>query len=64
MVFILPKSKTGLPALESKLSEVNFNDFIDRLSRRDVKVVIPKFKIEFEIDLEKPLKKVEKFSFL
>lgn len=64
MIIILPNSKTGLPALESKLKGINFRDLSDKMSVEHVILRIPKFKIEFDIDLEVPLKKVNTFKVL
>jgi serpin B len=59
MVIILPDSKTGLPALETKFSELNFNQLSSRFStKNEVYVRIRKFKIETNIELAGPLNRL------
>ena len=65
MIFILPDNNDGLPKLEEQLNAVQFDIDGGRMSRiqwfdeeRDVKVGVPKFKIESTHDLEDPLKKI------
>lgn len=58
MMVILPNSKTGLPALESKLNTINLSELSQNMYSEEVNVEIPKFKIEFSIELNDPLKKV------
>jgi serpin B len=58
MVIILPNSKTGLAALESKLTSIDINELSSRMYSQEVNVEIPKFKVEFDIELNEPLKKV------
>lgn len=61
MMIILPNSKTGLSALESKLHTINFGELRKNMYNEEVNVEIPKFKIEFDIELNEPLKKVCKY---
>ena len=58
MLIILPNTKTGLSALESKLHTINMAEVTKKLYSQEVNVEIPKFKIEFDIELNEPLKKV------
>lgn len=58
MLIILPNSRTGLSALEGKLNTINLGDISSKLYSQEVNVEIPKFKIEFDIKLNEPLKKV------
>lgn len=58
MMIILPNTKTGLSALEAKLNQINFSEVSKSLWSQEVNVEIPKFKIEFDIELNDPLKKV------
>lgn len=58
MMIILPNTKTGLSALEAKLNQINFSEVSQSLYSQEVNVEIPKFKIEFDIELNDPLKKV------
>lgn len=57
-VAILPTSRTGLPTLETKLKEYNFSNITNQLNPHIVSVIIPKFKIEYEIELNDVLKAV------
>lgn len=62
MLFILPNSKTGLSALESKLNHININQISRMMTESDIRISIPKFKIEFDVDLNEPMKKVTENS--
>lgn len=57
-VAILPNSRTGLPTLETKLKEYSFSNITSRLNPHIVSVIIPQFKIEYEIGLNDVLKAV------
>lgn len=62
MLIILPNSRTGLPELEKKLTKFSIRKHLDQMMTTTmVQVKIPKFRIEYQVDLEEPLKKV---SFL
>ena len=63
MMIILPNKKDGLYALESKLNEIKLRELSKRASISDVILKIPKFKIEFDINMKEPLKKVS-YCFL
>lgn len=58
LLIILPNSRTGLSALETKLKSSNLVKITDQLSERMVKVSIPKFKIEYQVQLNDALKRV------
>lgn len=58
MLIILPNTKTGLSALEGKLNTIDLADISSNLYSQEVNVEIPKFKIEFDIELNEPLQKV------
>ncbi|CAO1422028.1 unnamed protein product [Diamesa tonsa] len=58
MMIILPNSKTGLSALEAKLHQINLPEVSNSLYSQEVNVEIPKFKIEFDIELNEPLQKM------
>ncbi|XP_026470368.1 serine protease inhibitor 42Dd-like [Ctenocephalides felis] len=58
MLIILPNSKTGLSALEDKLQDVDLHNLTRRMYAVEVILDLPKFKIESEIDLNEPLKKL------
>lgn len=58
MLIILPNSRTGLSALEGKLNTIDLGDLTKKMYSQEVNVEIPKFKIEFDIELNDPLTKV------
>ena len=55
MFIILPTKKYGLPSIESKLDLEYFNKILSSLKKLDVELYIPKFRIESELSLVKPL---------
>lgn len=59
MMIILPNKRSGLADLENKLTSINICDLSKNMYDTEVNVEIPKFKIEFDIELNEPLKKVE-----
>jgi serpin B len=60
MLIILPSSKIGLTDLQYELSEVDLHKLTRKLDVQEVVVRIPKFKIEFDIELTEILKSVSK----
>lgn len=58
MVFILPNTNTGLADLEEKLHAIDFEETFKELSSKQVDFEIPKFKIEFDIELKEALSEV------
>lgn len=58
LVILLPNSRTGLSALESKLCNFDLTKIIEKMSVQHVMIEIPKFKVEFEINLHDVLQKV------
>jgi len=58
MMIILPNQMNGLKSLESKLNNIDLNEISRQMQMLDVDVFLPKFKIEFDIDLKEPLKKL------
>jgi len=58
MLIILPKKKRGLGSLERKLNAINFSEISSGLKSEEIRIYIPKFKIEFDIQLKEPLEKV------
>lgn len=58
MFIILPNKRTGLAKLEQDLKNVNIHDLSKNLYRTEVEVLLPKFKIEFELSLVNALRKV------
>jgi serpin B len=58
MMIILPNKRNGLADVESKLHTVDLSEISQTLRSQEVNVELPKFKIEFDIKLNEPLKKV------
>lgn len=56
-VIVLPDSRTGLPELETKLKNYDLSQITDQMRSQEVDVTIPKFKVEFKINLNDVLKK-------
>ena len=61
MLIILPNEKEGLEKLETKLKGCDLNKITSEMSIHKAEVYLPKFRIEFDIDLEKPLREVTFF---
>lgn len=57
-VIVLPNNRTGLHELETKLKTYDWSQITDKMHSHSVNVQIPKFKAEFEINLNDVLKKV------
>ncbi|XP_031635358.1 ovalbumin-related protein X-like [Contarinia nasturtii] len=57
-LIILPNSRTGLSALEKKMKNYKLKDIISKMKLTTCCVTIPKFKVEFEIDLKSVLKEL------
>lgn len=58
MIFILPNRRTGLSALESKLTDYDLSSVTDEMSIIKMDVSIPKFTVEFRMELNDVLKNV------
>lgn len=56
LLIILPKAKDGLSTLGTKISQVTFQTIFGDLKEQKVDVKIPKFKIEFNVKMNNPLK--------
>lgn len=63
-LIILPFKRMGLPDLEAKLRDSAFSAIINQMHPRKIDVSIPKFKIDFEIELNAVLKRVGSFSMV
>lgn len=60
MLVLLPNEREGLKSLAEKLKTVNLVDLVGNLdANEDVLVKLPKFKVEFEVELTEILKKVK-----
>lgn len=62
LVIMLPNERTGLAALEEKLATQMLAELLKQVANTEVKVFLPKFKIETTIDLKDSLGKVYKFN--
>ncbi|EDW72363.1 uncharacterized protein Dwil_GK20885 [Drosophila willistoni] len=58
MLIILPNDISGLSSLEKMLKTVHLPDIEQRMSMEDVEIAMPKFTIEFDLDLKDILKKL------
>lgn len=58
MLIILPNKRTGLADLEKNLHNVDLAEISRNMYSQEVNVELPKFKIEFDIELNEPLQKV------
>lgn len=58
MVFVLPNSRTGLPALETNLNGHGLSSIINELGPQKLEVWIPKFTVEYRINLNDVLRNV------
>lgn len=59
-VIVLPDSRTGLSALEAKLKDYDLTKIGEQLKNLRYEIEIPKFKVEFDINLNEVLKTVSK----
>ncbi|XP_013104867.2 serine protease inhibitor 42Dd [Stomoxys calcitrans] len=62
MLIILPNDIEGLAALEKRLSTITIKLIAHRLERREVQVKLPKFSIEFDVDMVQPLQHMGLYS--
>lgn len=58
MLIILPNQVDGLAALEKKIATIDLNEISSRLELEDVEVMIPRFKIEYDLDMKEPLQQL------
>jgi serpin B len=56
MVVLLPKKADGLAALEQRLTEANVRDWLAKLRPDEVRVALPRFKVESGFELAETLK--------
>lgn len=57
-IVVLPNKRDGLSLLEAKMKEYDITKLTQQLYRQEVEVTLPKFKIEYEVNLNNVLKKV------
>jgi serine protease inhibitor len=60
-VIVLPNERTGLAALEEKLSTQTLAEMLERTTKAKVNLYLPKFKVETTLDLEHHLSTVSIF---
>ncbi|XP_055602309.1 serine protease inhibitor 42Dd-like [Uranotaenia lowii] len=58
MLILLPDERDGLPKLEENILNINVSDMLSKMYKQEVEVALPKFKIEFGLELEEPLEKL------
>ncbi|KAH8372718.1 hypothetical protein KR009_003438 [Drosophila setifemur] len=58
MILILPRDIDGLPRMEEALGKLDMNEVAARSMMHEVDVTVPKFRIEYDIDLKVPLRKL------
>lgn len=63
MMVILPNEKTGLAKVEAGLANMDLSEISQRMHETEVNVYMPKFKVEYDLSLKKPLQKVWEFCF-
>lgn len=64
MMIILPNKNDRLSTLESKIDKTKLGNLSKKLNSQEVILEIPKFKIEFEINMNEPLIKVNCYNLL
>jgi len=60
MIFVVPRKLDGLASVESQLSLLDVASLMNH-SRHTIQVFVPKFQIQSDIDLKKPLEDVRSF---
>ncbi|KAH8297231.1 hypothetical protein KR044_007638 [Drosophila immigrans] len=58
LLIILPKSTTGLQDLQQKMKSIDLSDIERRMTTEDVEIALPKFSLEFDLDLKETLHKL------
>ncbi|XP_070509119.1 uncharacterized protein [Chironomus tepperi] len=58
MLVLLPNKRTGLAGLEKNLTEIGVKGLWSKMQKTKVDVQMPKFKIEYQVDLKAPLEKM------
>ncbi|XP_021699739.1 serine protease inhibitor 42Dd isoform X3 [Aedes aegypti] len=58
MLILLPHERTGLSKLEENLHNIDIPDMLTKMHSQEVEVFLPKFKIEFDLDLKETLEKL------
>jgi len=58
MIIFLPKDKEGLESMENKLGFDEINTYIEKLSGQEVKIFIPRFKMETNYNLKDDMREM------
>ncbi|XP_062544732.1 serine protease inhibitor 42Dd-like isoform X4 [Armigeres subalbatus] len=58
MLILLPNERNGLSKLEENLQNIDIPDLLTKMYSQEVEVFLPKFKIEFTLDLKETLEKL------
>lgn len=58
MLIVLPNSRTGLKDVGSKLKNKSIFEISQNMYQTEVNVMLPKFKVEYAVELNEPLKQV------
>lgn len=61
-VVVLPNNPNGISTLETQLRHGNFSKIMEKMSYECVRLTLPKFQIEYEVDLANVLKQVSVIS--
>lgn len=57
-VIVLPNSRTGLSELEKKIKGYGLANIMSQMKKQKTILKLPKFKVEYEIDLRNALENV------
>lgn len=60
MMVILPNAKTGLAKVEAGLANLDLSEISQKMHKVEVNVYMPKFKVEYDLSLKKPLERVRR----
>lgn len=63
LLLIVPLEEMGISKLVSKLEKMDLNEVALKSVMHEVDVTVPRFKIECDVDLKKPLQNVSQLQF-
>lgn len=58
MVLVVPREIDGLKYIEDRIKDMDLNKLASETYKREIKLTLPKFKLEQTIDLKEVLEKV------
>lgn len=58
MIILLPDAKDGLRNLENNFSKIKLHEIVEKMTKYEVNVKLPRFKIEQSLQLKETLTKV------